>query len=94
LVQEQTQDPQQKLKKLYNYALTRPCGHTVEYQGYTLEKVEWSHPEHDEYTVKNRDGNTVESYTITAFDSPEALKQRLDQLIQKNPDNVQEAIKG
>jgi hypothetical protein len=83
-----------KLEKLYNYALNRPCGHTVEYRGYTLEKVDWSHPEHDEYNIKNRDGKVVESYTITAFDSPKELKKRLDQLINQNPATVKEAIQG
>jgi len=74
--------------------LTRPCGHTVEYRGYTLEKVDWSHPEHDEYNVRNRDGVVVESYTITAFGSPQELRQRLDQLINRNPATVKEAIEG
>ena len=73
------------LETLYNYALTRPCGHTVEYRGYTLEKVDCQHPKHDEYNVRNRDGTVVESYTITAFDSPRKLKQRLDDLIDRNP---------
>jgi len=84
----------EKFETLYRHALTRPCGHTVEYQGYTLEKVDWSHPEHDEYNVKNQDGKVVESYTIKAFDSPKNLKQRLDQLINRNPSTVKEAIKG
>jgi len=82
----------EKLENLYNHALTNPCGHTVEYRGYTLEKVDWSHPEHDEYNIRNRTGNVVESYTITAFDSPRDLKQWLDQLINNNPQNIQEAI--
>jgi len=89
-----TETTQGKLEKLYNYALNRPCGHTVEYRGYTLEKVDWSHPEHDEYTIKNRDGKVVESYTITAFESPKDLKQKLDKLINRNPATVKEAIQG
>lgn len=82
------------LETLHNYALTRPCGHTVEYRGYTLEKVDWQHPEHDEYNVRNRDGTVVESYTITAFDSPRERKQRLDDLIDRNPQTVGEAVEG
>jgi hypothetical protein len=93
LTQNKEQDDQlEKLETLYNYALTRPCGHTIKYRGYTLEKVDWSHPEHDEYNIKNRDGTVVESYTITAFDSPQKLKQRLDQLIKQNPSSVRDAI--
>lgn len=87
-------DQLEKLETLYNYALNRPCGHTIEYRGYTLEKVDWSHPEHDEYNIRNRSGDVVESYTITAFDSPQDLKQRLDQLISQNPSSVREAIEG
>jgi hypothetical protein len=83
-----------KIKKLYNYAVTRPCGHSLQYRGYTLEKVDWSHPEHDEYNIKNRDGKVVESYTITAFDSPQDLKQRLDELISRDPSTVKEALGG
>ncbi|WP_277556216.1 hypothetical protein [Halobaculum limi] len=59
-----------------------------------MEKVDWSHPEHDEYNIKNQDGKVVESYTITAFDSPDALKQKLDKLVNRNPSNVKEAIEG
>jgi len=84
----------EKLENLYNYALNRPCGHTVEYRGYTLEKVDWNHPEHDEYNIKNRDDKVVESYTITAFDSPKDLKERLDKLIDRDPSTVREAIRG
>ncbi|SDX65362.1 hypothetical protein [Halobellus clavatus] len=83
-----------KFKKLYNYAVTRPCGHSLQYRGYTLEKVDWPHPEHDEYNIKNRDGKVVESYTITAFDSPKDLKQKLDKLINRNPSTVKEALGG
>lgn len=83
-----------KFKKLYNYAVTRPCGHSLQYRGYTLEKVNWSHPEHDEYNIKNRDGKVVESYTITAFDSPKDLKQKLDKLINRNPSTIKEALRG
>jgi len=89
---DQQKDRLEKLKTLYKYATTRPCGHTVNYRGYTLKKVDWSHPEHDEYNIRNRTGNVVESYTITAFDSPRDLKQRLDQLINSNPQNIQEAF--
>ena len=89
-----TETTHEKLEKLYKHATTRPCGHTVDYRGYTLEKVNWSHPEHDEYNVRNREGTVVESYTITAFDSPTELKQRLDQLINRNPGTVKEAIQG
>ncbi len=82
------------IKKLYNYAVTRPCGHTLQYRGYTLEKVDWPHPEHDEYNIKNRDGKVVESYTITAFDSAKDLKQKLDKLINQNPSTIKEALGG
>jgi argonaute-like protein implicated in RNA metabolism and viral defense len=92
--QTKTENTHDKLENLYQNALTRPCGHTVEYRGYTLEKVNWSHPEHDEYNIKNRDGKVVESYTITAFDSPRDLKQRLDNLINENPATIKEAVKG
>lgn len=84
----------EKLENLYNHALTNPCGHTIKYRGYTLEKVDWNHPEHDEYNIKNRNGSVVESYTITAFESWQELKQRLDQLINRNPATVKEAIEG
>jgi hypothetical protein len=93
LPQTEKQDQLEKLETLYKYALNRPCGHTVDYRGYTLEKVDWQHPEHDEYNIKNRDNTVVESYTIKAFDSPKDLKQRLDKLIDKNPSSVKEAIK-
>ncbi|MUW14383.1 hypothetical protein GJ633_06680 [Halorubrum sp. CBA1125] len=83
----------EKFKKLYEYAVTRPCGHSLKYRGYTLEKVDWPHPEHDEYNIKNRDGKVVESYTITAFDSPKDLKQKLDNLINRDPSTVKEAIR-
>lgn len=82
-----------KLENLYNRAVSRPCGHSLKYRGYTLEKVDWTHPEHSEYSIKNREGKVVESYTITAFDSPEDLKQNLDKLINRNPSNVKEAIR-
>jgi len=91
---EKDKDGLEKLETLYKHAITRPCGHTVDYRGYTLEKVNWSHPEHDEYNIRNRHGTVVESYTITAFDSPTELKQRLDQLINRNPGTVKEAIQG
>lgn len=95
LAQKNTEKTQNtKLEKLYKYAINRPCGHTVEYRDYTLQKVDWPHPEHDEYNIKNRDGKVVESYTITAFDSPKDLKHRLDKLINRDPSTVKEAIKG
>jgi hypothetical protein len=87
-------DGLEKFQNLYKNALTKACGHTVEYRGYTLEKVDWSHPEHDEYNIKNRDGKVVESYTITAFDSSKDLKQKLEKLINRNPATVKEALGG
>lgn len=67
---ESTSEALEKLENLYNNALHRPYGHTIQYRGYTLEKVDWNHPEHDEYNIKNREDTVIESYTITAFDSP------------------------
>ncbi|MFA1610074.1 hypothetical protein [Halobellus rubicundus] len=91
---DNTNDGLEKFQNLYKNALTKVCGHTVEYRGYTLEKVDWSHPEHDEYNVRNREGTVVESYTITAFDSPKDLKQKLDKLINRNPSTIKEALGG
>lgn len=89
-----TKDQLGKLENLYKHAITRPCGHSLKYRGYTLEKVDWPHPDHDEYNIKNREGKVVESYTITAFDSPKDLRQKLDKLINRNPSTVKEAIEG
>jgi hypothetical protein len=96
LVLSENKDNKQleKLQTLYKHARTRPCGHTVEYRGYTLEKVDWNHPDHDEYNIRNQTDIIVESYTIKAFDSAKELKQRLDQLINQKPATLKEAIQG
>jgi hypothetical protein len=65
-------------------------GHAITYRGYTLEKVEWPHPEHDEYAVINEDGTQVESYTIHAFESVDALQDNLDELVECDPNSTRD----
>ena len=88
------EDQLEKFETLCNNAFSLPCGYSIEYRGLTLEKVDWPHPDHGEYQVKDQDGKVVESYTITASDSPEELKRRLDQLISQKQLTINEAVEG
>lgn len=78
------------LKDVYANASMRSNDHEITYRGYTLKKAEWTHPDHTEYAVMNRDGTQVESYTVHAFDSVDALQTSLDDLIDYNPDTARE----
>lgn len=68
----------------------RGNGHEITYRGYTLKKVDWPHPEHTEYAVLNREGTQVESYTVDAFESVDALKASLDELVNYDPDSTRD----
>jgi hypothetical protein len=80
------------LKETFDMARTYAEGVTQEYRGYELTKVETPglSPDHSEWALYNRQGVKVESYTLEAFDDFQTFKDRLDELINYDPDSLQE----
>jgi hypothetical protein len=76
------------LEDVYENALMRTNGHSIQYENLQLEKVEWPHPEHTEYSVYNRNGEKIESLTISAFDSLEDLENLLNDIAEYEPEDM------
>lgn len=80
------------LKDLYENGRMMSPGTTFTYRNYTLKKAgaAGGAPDHSEYMLLNQNGVKVESYTIGAFDSYQAFKARVDELIDFDPDTMDE----
>lgn len=68
-------------------------GTEFEFEGYTLRKVEVggvSPSDHSEVMAVNPDGNKVESYTLSAFDSCSEWRSKLMKLIEYDPDDLED----
>jgi hypothetical protein len=78
------------LDDLYENALMMANGESLEYRDFTLEKVDWTHPEHTEYAVLNEDGDKVESLTISAYDSVDDLQDYLDEIADYGPEDLED----
>lgn len=66
-------------------------GVTQEYRGYELKKVDIGPigpSDHSEFMVLNRDGRKVESFTLSAFDSWGEFREKLDNLIDYDPEDL------
>jgi len=82
------------IQDLYENAEMMSPGTTFDYRGYTLKKVDggFGNSDHTEYMVLNREGRQVESYTIAAFDSFGAFQSRLDDLVDEDPDDLEDHL--
>ncbi|WP_049937218.1 hypothetical protein [Haloplanus natans] len=78
------------IEDLYENALMMANGESLEYRDLTVEKVDWTHPEHTEYAVFNEDGEKVESLTISAYDSVDDLQGYLDEIADYGPENLED----
>ncbi|WP_058825748.1 hypothetical protein [Haloferax sp. Q22] len=78
------------LDDLYENALMMANGESLEYRDLTLEKVDWTHPEHTEYAVLNEDDEKVESLTISAYDSVDDLQGYLDEIADYGPEDLED----
>jgi len=78
------------IEDLYENALMMANGESLEYRELTLEKVDWTHPEHTEYKVLNEDDEKVESLTISAYDSVDELQDYLDEIADYSPENLED----
>lgn len=78
------------LRDLYENGSMMTPGTTFEYRGYTLKKAGGGvgNVDHSEYMVLNSDGRKVESFTVNAFDSFGAFKQRLDEVVDYDPEDM------
>lgn len=85
-----TDDSPDELRGMYENGAMWTEGRSVEYRGYTLEKVEsvGLSPCHTEFQVLNRAGRKVESFTAGAFGGFEAFRNRLDEVIEYDPDSL------
>lgn len=83
-------DVDDELQDIYDNAVMRTNGHTVQYRSLELEKVDWVHPEHTEYAVYNNDGEKIESLTVNAFDSYDDFQNFLDEIADYQPDSMQD----
>ena len=80
----------ESVEDLYENALMMANGESLEYRGLTVEKVDWTHPEHTEYAVLNEEGEKVESLTISAYDSVDDLQEYLDEIADYGPENLED----
>ncbi|MFB1064882.1 hypothetical protein [Natrinema sp. H-ect4] len=78
------------LDELYENALMMANGESLEYRDLTLEKVDWTHPEHTEYAVFNEDNEKVESITVSAYDDVDDLQDFLDEIADYGPENLED----
>lgn len=82
----------QGLQELYDSITMLTPGESITYKGYTLQKVdaggEISPPDHTELGVINREGKRVENLTVGAFDSFTEFKNRIDEIIEYDPDDM------
>jgi hypothetical protein len=67
-------------------------GVTQEYAGWELRKVETEglSPDHSEWAFYNPIGNKIESFTLNAFKDFSDFRQRLDEIIEYDPDTMKE----
>lgn len=79
------------LADLYEECTMLAPGYEFVHRGYTLRKVETpgvGGVEHSEFRLLNPEGTRVECYTLRAFDGPEDLASRINELIAYGPDDV------
>ena len=83
-----------QLKEFYNSVRSLTPGSQIEHRDFTLRKIDTnkdsdiiSSPDHSEVEICNRDGQVVEIFTLTAFDSFQAFTQELDRVIKDNSEN-------
>lgn len=80
-----------ELREFYRTITSKTPGISIMYRGYTLEKIDVggiSPPDHSEIMIINRDDTHVETYSLSAFSDFTSFKQRLDDLIEKDPDGL------
>jgi hypothetical protein len=80
----------ESIEDLYKNALMMANGESLEYRDLTLEKVDWTHPEHTEYAVFNEDDKKIESLTISAYDSVDDLQDYLDEIADYGPEDLED----
>ncbi|MCY4730524.1 hypothetical protein KY092_08125 [Natronomonas gomsonensis] len=78
------------IEDLYENALMMGNGESLEYRGLSVEKVDWTHPEHTEYAVFNEDDEKVESLTISGYDDVDDLQDYLDEIADYGPENLED----
>jgi len=80
----------ESVEDLYENAVMMANGESLEYRDLTLEKVDWTHPEHTEYAVLNEEGQKVESLTVSAYDDVEDLQSYLDEIADYSPEDLED----
>lgn len=77
------------LDALYANASMLAPGYTMDYRGYTLEKVDTESPigpsDHTEFYVVAPHGARIETVTVAAFDGPERLRAFLNRIVAYGP---------
>lgn len=76
----------ESLRDLYQDPYTPSSGYSFEYRNYVLKKSEGT--EHSVFEIYNERGRKVENFTVDAFKSYEKFQKKLDELIDYNPDSM------
>ena len=78
------------LEDLYDNGSMWEPGVEFEYREYLLKKVDLGPPDHSEFKIINDDGIKVESVTVSAFDSFESFKSFIDEVVDYDPDSLED----
>jgi len=79
---------QNTLKDVYCNAINRPGGFEWEYQGYAFRKLDTFGGNHSEVGLYNPEVVRVESYSIEAFDSFEQFAEKVIELVEYDPKDM------
>jgi len=80
-----------ELREFYETITSKTPGVSMIYRGYTLKKIDVggiSPPDHSEIMIINQDDTHVETYSLSAFSDFNSFKQRVDELIEQDPDGL------
>jgi len=80
-----------ELREFYETITSKSPGVSMMYRGFKLKKIDGggiSPPDHSEIMITNRDDTHVETYSLSAFSDFTSFKQRLNDLIEQDPDGL------
>jgi len=80
-----------ELREFYETITSKSPGVSMMYRGFKLKKIDVggiSPPDHSEIMIINRDDTHVETYSLSAFSDFTSFKQRLNDLIEQEPDGL------
>jgi hypothetical protein len=76
----------ENLDDLYKHSPSMSPGHEFNYKGWKFKKCDGV--EHSVYMLINPDGNQIENLTIRGYNSKKEFKEKVEEIIEYNPDDM------